>query len=164
LKMTSWGKRKRKRKSENPRFYGQNKLFLENPTLQSLGNFSHMVACRSSSKNTRKTNLQPSLNKNSPRVHTELGLDVLGVAEKLVKFVVYLSKRKKLKKIMFFFSQSAQTTTDTFLVSRNFKGLEMHIRWKMAVQCFFTLCKRSDLISNSDSCLVMYTTFTKASN
>ena len=81
------------------------------------------------------------MNKNSPKVHTKLGLEVLGVAEKLVKYVVYSLKEKKLKKIMFFFSQSAQTATDTFLVSRNFKGLDMYIRWKMAVQCIFTLCK-----------------------
>jgi hypothetical protein len=54
-----------------------------------------MVACRSSSENTRKMNLKPILNKNSPRAHTELELDVLSVHEKLVKFVVHFSKRKK---------------------------------------------------------------------
>jgi hypothetical protein len=37
---------------EKPRFYGQNKLFVENPALQSLGSFSHMVAYRSSLENT----------------------------------------------------------------------------------------------------------------
>jgi hypothetical protein len=30
------------KKSEKPRFYRQNKLFLEYPTLQPLGSFSHM--------------------------------------------------------------------------------------------------------------------------
>jgi hypothetical protein len=37
-------------KSEKPRFYGQNKLLSKRPTLQPLGNFSHMAACRSSSE------------------------------------------------------------------------------------------------------------------
>jgi hypothetical protein len=40
------------KKSEKPRFYGQNKLFFENPALQHLGSFSHMAACRSSLENT----------------------------------------------------------------------------------------------------------------
>jgi hypothetical protein len=81
-------------KSEKPRFYGQNKLFFLDPTLQPLGNFSHMAACRSSSKNTGKMSLIPVFNKNSPQAHTESELDVLGVHEKLVKYVVHSSKRK----------------------------------------------------------------------
>jgi hypothetical protein len=40
------------KKSENPRFYGQNKLLFENPALQPLGSFSHMAACRSSLEDT----------------------------------------------------------------------------------------------------------------
>jgi hypothetical protein len=40
------------KKSEKPRFYGQNKLSFENLALQPLGSFSHMVACRSSLENT----------------------------------------------------------------------------------------------------------------
>jgi hypothetical protein len=40
------------KKSEKPRFYGQNKLFFENPALQPLGSFSHMAACRRSLENT----------------------------------------------------------------------------------------------------------------
>jgi hypothetical protein len=40
------------KKSEKPRFYGQNKLFFENLALQPLGSFSHMAAFRSSLKNT----------------------------------------------------------------------------------------------------------------
>jgi hypothetical protein len=35
-----------------------------------LGNFSHMAACRSSSKNIRKMNLIHVFNKNSPWAHT----------------------------------------------------------------------------------------------
>jgi hypothetical protein len=34
------------------------------------------------------------LNKTSPRAHTELELDMLGILGKLVKHVVHLSKRK----------------------------------------------------------------------
>jgi hypothetical protein len=39
--------KKKVKKSEKPRFYGQNKLFFKNPALQPLGSFSHMAACRS---------------------------------------------------------------------------------------------------------------------
>jgi hypothetical protein len=53
------------------------------------------AACRSSSKNTRKWILIPIFNKNSPRAHTELELNVLGVHGKLVKYVVHSSKRKE---------------------------------------------------------------------
>jgi hypothetical protein len=42
----------RKRRSEKPRIYGQNKLFFVNPALQPLGSFSHMATCRSSLENT----------------------------------------------------------------------------------------------------------------
>jgi hypothetical protein len=55
LKVTScktMSKKKKVKKSEKPRFYGQNKLFFENPALQPLGSFSHMAACRSSLENT----------------------------------------------------------------------------------------------------------------
>jgi hypothetical protein len=45
-------------------------------------------------------NLIPIFNKNSPRAHTELELDVLGVHGKLVKYVVH-STKKKLKKNYF---------------------------------------------------------------
>jgi hypothetical protein len=45
-------KKKKVKKSEKPRFYGQNKLFFENPALQPLGSFSHMAPCRSSLGNT----------------------------------------------------------------------------------------------------------------
>jgi hypothetical protein len=74
--------------------YGQNNLFFENPALQPLGSFSHMVACRSSLENTRKMSLIPVFNKNSPQAHMELELGLLGVHGKLVKYVVHLSKRK----------------------------------------------------------------------
>jgi hypothetical protein len=99
--MQNHAQKKIVKKSEKPMFYGQNKLFFEHPDLQPLGSFSHMAACRSSSENTRKLNLIPVLNKTSPRVHTESELDVLGVHGKLVKYVVHLSKRKKIKKYIF---------------------------------------------------------------
>jgi hypothetical protein len=82
------------KKSEKPRFYGQNKLFFESPALQPLGNFSHMAACRSSSENTRKMSLIPVFNKNSPWAHTVPELGVLGVHGKLAKYVIHSSKRK----------------------------------------------------------------------
>jgi hypothetical protein len=55
LKVTScrtMSQKKKVKKSDKPRFYGQNKLFFENPALQPLGSFSHMAACRSSLENT----------------------------------------------------------------------------------------------------------------
>jgi hypothetical protein len=82
------------KKNEKPRFYGQNKLFFENPAHQPLGSFSHMAACWSSLENTGKMRLIPIFNKNSPRAHTESELDVLGVHGKLAKYVVHSSKRK----------------------------------------------------------------------
>jgi hypothetical protein len=97
LKVTSYrtmSKKKKVKKSEKPRFYGQNKLFFENPALQPLGSFSHMAACRSSSENTGKMSFILVFNKNSPRAHTESELDVLAIHGKLVKYVVHPSKRK----------------------------------------------------------------------
>jgi hypothetical protein len=92
--MQNHEQKKKVKKSEKARFYGQNKLFFEHPALQPLGSFSHMAACRSSSKNTGKMSLIPIFNKNSPQAHTKSELDVLGVHGKLVKYVVHLSKRK----------------------------------------------------------------------
>jgi hypothetical protein len=89
------------KKSEKPRFYGQNKLSFENHALQPLGSFSHMAACRSSLENTWKMSLILVFNKNSPRAHTESELGVLGVHGKLVKYVVHSSKRKNGKKFIF---------------------------------------------------------------
>jgi hypothetical protein len=89
------------KKSEKPRFYGQNKLFFEHPALQPLGSFSHMAACRSSLENTGKLSLILVFNKNLPRTHTKSELDVLGVHEKLVKYVVPSRERKNSKKIIF---------------------------------------------------------------
>jgi hypothetical protein len=47
LKVTScrtMRRRKKVKKGEKLRFYGQNKLFFEIPALQPLGSFSHMAA------------------------------------------------------------------------------------------------------------------------
>jgi hypothetical protein len=56
LKVTSYKtmSKKKSEKSENPRFYGQNKLFFEHPALLPLGSFSHMAACRSYLESTGK--------------------------------------------------------------------------------------------------------------
>jgi hypothetical protein len=42
-------------------------------------------------------NLQPILNKNSPHAHKELEFDVLGIAGKLVKYVVLSEEIEKIK-------------------------------------------------------------------
>jgi hypothetical protein len=98
--MQNHEQKKKVKKSEKPRFYGQNKLFFENPALQPLGNFSHMAACRSSLENTWKMNLILVFNKNLPRAHTGSELGVLGVHRKPVKYVVHSSKRKNWKKVI----------------------------------------------------------------
>jgi hypothetical protein len=92
--MQNHEQKKEVKKSEKTRFCGQNKLFFGHPALQPLGSFSHMAACRSSSKNSGKISLILVLNKNSPPAHTGSELDVLGVHGKLVKYVVHSSKRK----------------------------------------------------------------------
>jgi hypothetical protein len=106
---------------ENQDFMGKTNYFLSTLPFSPWGSFSHMVACRSSSKNIGKISLIPIFNKNLSQAHTESKLDVFGVYRKLVKYVVHLSKRTKLKNI-FFFTQAAQTAIDQFLVSRNFRG------------------------------------------
>jgi hypothetical protein len=63
-----------------------------------------MATCRSSSKNTRNMNLILIFDETSTQTHMELELDVLGVHRKLVKYVVYSSKRKKLKKEKFLYT------------------------------------------------------------
>jgi hypothetical protein len=54
LKVTSCRtmNKKKVKKFEKLRFYGQNKLFFEDAAIQPLGSFSHMPACRSSLENT----------------------------------------------------------------------------------------------------------------
>jgi hypothetical protein len=44
--MQNHEQKRKVKKSEKPRFYGQNKLFFENPDLQPLGSFGHMAACK----------------------------------------------------------------------------------------------------------------------
>jgi hypothetical protein len=112
--MQSHEQKKKVRKSEKPRFYGQNKLFFENPALQPLGSFSHMAACRSSLENTWKMSLILVFNKNSPRAHTGSELGVLGVHEKLVKHVVHSSKRKNWKKIIFLHTSCPNSSRPIF--------------------------------------------------
>jgi hypothetical protein len=52
-----------KEKGENPRFYGQMKLFSYDPAVQSLGDSSHMAA-RSSSENIEKNKCNAHLKQN----------------------------------------------------------------------------------------------------
>jgi hypothetical protein len=98
------------KKSEKPRFDAKQTIFWE-PCPSALGSFSHMVACRSSSKNTGEMSLILVFNKNSPRAHMESEKDVLGIHGKLVKYIVHCFKRKNWKKL-FFFIQAAQTVID----------------------------------------------------
>jgi hypothetical protein len=63
-----------------------------------LDSFSNVGAHKSSSKNTRKMDLQSILNKNSPWAHIELEFDVVGVARKLPKCVVHSSNKRKIQK------------------------------------------------------------------
>jgi hypothetical protein len=107
-------KKKKVRKSEKPRFYGQNKLFFGNLALQPLGSFSHMAACRSSLENTWKMSLILVFNKNSPWAHTGSELGVLGVHGMLVKYVVHLSKRKNWKKFIFLHTSCPNSNRPVF--------------------------------------------------
>jgi hypothetical protein len=120
LKMASYRtmrKNKKWKESENLRFNGQKNFFCY-PILQPLGSLSHMAIYKSSLKNTRKVNLQPIFNKISPWTLMASQFDVLGVAKKLIKWLVHMSKRKE-KILIFFFSWCAQTPNYQFLVSRN---------------------------------------------
>jgi hypothetical protein len=62
------------------------------PWLATLGLYNNVAKHKSSSKNARKLNLQPILNKKSPWVHMESDFEVLGIAIKLAKYVIHLSK------------------------------------------------------------------------
>jgi hypothetical protein len=85
--MQNLEQKRKSEKSEKPRFYGQNKFFFStlpfNPWAI-LATWLHVGA----------PHKIPAFNKTSPRAHTELELDVLGVRGKLVKYVVRSSKRK----------------------------------------------------------------------
>jgi hypothetical protein len=83
-----------------------------------LRQFCYLAACQSSLENTWKMNFKPILNKTSPWAHTKSELDMLCVPKKLVKYVVYSSKRRFWKRI-FFFTQAVQIAINQFLVSRN---------------------------------------------
>jgi hypothetical protein len=81
-----------------------------------MGNVSHMATSRSSSKITKKLNLQPISNTELFPTHKKLELDVLGFAKKLVKDVIHL-RRLNFEKIIFFSSYKLpkhQTTTFGF--------------------------------------------------
>ena len=90
-------------KSENPRFYGQNKLLLKHLVLQPLGSFSHMVACRSSSKNTRRMNLKLFLNKKFTMGSYGVGIGCAWCCQKaceIFSLLVQKTNRKKIKNLL----------------------------------------------------------------
>jgi hypothetical protein len=83
-----------------------------------------MATCRSSSENTGQMSLIPVCNKNLPWAHTESELDVLGVHGKLVKYVVQLSKRKKMK-VIYFSSNKLPKHQSTSFWSQGLPGVKM---------------------------------------
>jgi hypothetical protein len=93
------------KKVDDQRLYSQKELIFWHPTLQPLGNFSHVSAYRSFPTNTWEINFQTILNKTLPQARMELEFDMLGVAGKLVRYVVYLQK-KGTKWFKYFFSHS----------------------------------------------------------
>jgi hypothetical protein len=84
-----------------------------------------MAACMSSSENTGKMSLIPIFNKNSPRAHMELELDVLGVHRKLMKYVVNSSKRK-IWNLFFFSSHKLPKQQSTSFWSQGILGVKAH--------------------------------------
>jgi hypothetical protein len=58
--------------------------------MKPIGNVNHVATSRSSSKNTRKSNVQPIWNIELFRTHIGLELGMVGVAKKLVKDVVHM--------------------------------------------------------------------------
>ena len=91
-----------KKKVKNQDSMGKTNFFLSTQSFSPwvvLATWLHVGAPH---KYKKKMNLIHVLNKTSPRAHTELELDVLGVPGKLVNYVVHLSKRKKIEKHIFF--------------------------------------------------------------
>jgi hypothetical protein len=88
-----------------------------------------MGACRSSSENTGKMSLLPIFNKNSPWVHTESELDVLGVHGKLVKYVVHSCRRKIKKKIIFLHTSCPNSKRPVFGL-KEFYGLAYNVKFE----------------------------------
>jgi hypothetical protein len=70
-------------------------------------------------------NLIPVLKKTSPRAHTELEFDVLGIPGKHVKYVVHLSKGKKIEKI-YFSSHKLPKRQSTSFGSQGILAIKLH--------------------------------------
>jgi hypothetical protein len=66
--------------------------------------FNTWVVLTTPQKIIGKMNLQSLLNKNSPWIDIDnrIGCDMLGVAKKLVKYVVCLSKKQNKKRLYFY--------------------------------------------------------------
>jgi hypothetical protein len=98
-------------KSENLRFYGQNKKInlstLPFSPWAILAAWLHVGA-------PQKMILKPVMNKTSPRAHTESEFDVLGVPRKLVKYAIYSSKIKNWKKIKFLHTSCPNSNQPSF--------------------------------------------------
>jgi hypothetical protein len=91
------------RKRENLRFYGQKQILFWHFALQPLGNFSHVAAYRSSSKTTRKMNLQSILNKKFVTASYTIGICHTWCCKKACEICISFVQ-KKIIKINYYFS------------------------------------------------------------
>jgi hypothetical protein len=114
-------------KCENRRFYKEGKLNFWHPVLKILGNISHVVACRSSFKNTRNWVYTPfwTLNYSQFIENQNWACLVLSKACKRHSLAL-VSEFWKIKN--FHFLQVAQIANDQNLVSRSLNGIRIIIR------------------------------------
>jgi hypothetical protein len=88
-----------------------------------LSNFNHVAAYKISFKNRRKMHFQPIFNKISSWAHMESKFDVLGIAGKLMKYVIHLSKKKKKRFLKnMFFLKGCPNNKQPILISKNVRG------------------------------------------
>jgi hypothetical protein len=113
-------------KSENPRFYGQNKLLFKYLALQPLDSFSHMAACRSPSKNTKKMALP--FKQNFTMASYRIGIGRTWFCQKACKICSSLVQKKKLKKM--FFSSHKLSKHQTSFWSQGILGVKFHKKIK----------------------------------
>jgi hypothetical protein len=91
-----------KNKNKNSKILRAKQTSFLAPWLLALGQFSHVVAHRSSSNNTRKIEFTAHFEQIFTMVFIQSqNFDLLGIAIKLVKYIVYLSKRKKIDFLKF---------------------------------------------------------------
>jgi hypothetical protein len=89
------------KKSEKPRFYGQNKLLFKHPALQPLGSFSDMAACRSSLEKCRKNELNTYFQQKFTTGSYGFGIGRAWCSQKACELCSSLVQMKKWKKKYF---------------------------------------------------------------